>query len=285
MHFTYVLTLADDALVLGHRLSEWSGQAPMLEEDIALSNLALDLIGQARLFYAYAGEIEGKVRDEDALAYLRDEHAFTNILLVEQPNGDFAATMVRQLLYAAFMHPYLQALQASKDVRLGEIAAKAVKEMAYHVRHAAEWVIRLGDGTEESHARAAAALEELWPYTGEMLEMSAGRACAGRGRHRRRPRQDQAGVGRDRQPRVGGGDPCTSDRRLDAKRRPRRPALRAPGPPAGRDASAPPRPPRRDMVSGMSMRERSMDVPSPLVGEGQGGGDGRTSAVGSSPHP
>jgi ring-1,2-phenylacetyl-CoA epoxidase subunit PaaC len=172
--FAYVLTLADDALVLGHRLSEWSGQAPMLEEDIALSNLALDLIGQARLFYAYAGEIEGKARDEDALAYLRDEHAFSNILLVEQPNGDFAATMARQLLYAAFVHPYLQALQASKDVRLGEIAAKAVKEMAYHVRHAAEWVIRLGDGTEESHARAAAALGELWMYTGEMMEMSAG---------------------------------------------------------------------------------------------------------------
>jgi ring-1,2-phenylacetyl-CoA epoxidase subunit PaaC len=172
--FRYVLALADDALVLGHRLSEWSGQAPMLEEDIALSNLALDLIGQARLYYGYAAEIEGTGRDEDALAYLRDEHAFANILLVEQPNGDFAATMVRQLFYAAFMHPYLQALQRSKDARLGDIAAKAVKEMAYHVRHAAEWVIRLGDGTEESHARAAAALEELWPYTGEMLEMSQG---------------------------------------------------------------------------------------------------------------
>jgi ring-1,2-phenylacetyl-CoA epoxidase subunit PaaC len=172
--FKYVLSLADDALVLGHRLSEWSGQAPMLEEDIALSNLALDLIGQARLYYAYAGEIEGKGRDEDALAYLRDEHAFANILLVEQPNGDFAATMVRQLLYAAFMHPYLQALQNSKDVRLGEIAAKAVKEIAYHVRHAAEWVIRLGDGTEESRVRAAAALEELWMYTGEMTEMDEG---------------------------------------------------------------------------------------------------------------
>ena len=181
------LSLADDALVLGHRLSEWSGQAPMLEEDIALSNLALDLIGQARLYYAYAGEIEGKGRDEDALAYLRDEHAFANILLVEQPNGDFAATMVRQLLYAAFMHPYLQALQNSKDVRLGEIAAKAVKEMAYHVRHAAEWVIRLGDGTEESHARAAAALEELWMFTGEMRRWTKATG-AGRCRHRRRPR-------------------------------------------------------------------------------------------------
>ena len=172
--FRYVLSLADDALVLGHRLSEWSNLAPMLEEDIALSNLALDLIGQARLYYAYAGEIEGKGRDEDALAYLRDEHAFANVLLVEQPNGDFAATMVRQLLYAAFVHPYLQALQSSKDARLAEIAAKAVKEMAYHVRHAAEWVIRLGDGTKESHARATTALEELWMFTGEMFDMDEG---------------------------------------------------------------------------------------------------------------
>jgi ring-1,2-phenylacetyl-CoA epoxidase subunit PaaC len=172
--FTYVVSLADDALVLGHRLSEWSGQGPLLEEDIALSNLALDLIGQARLFYAYAAEIEGTGRDEDALAYRRDEHAYSNALLVEQPNGDFATTMVRQLLYAAFVHPFFAALARSADVRLAEIAAKAVKEMAYHVRHAAEWVIRLGDGTEESHARAAAALEELWTYTGELFEMDAG---------------------------------------------------------------------------------------------------------------
>src|SRR5438552_762526 len=116
----YVLALADDALMLGHRLSQWSGHAPMLEEDIALSNLALDLVGQARLFYAYAGAIEGKGRDEDQLAYLRDEHAYRNVLLVEQPNGDFAVTIVRQLLYAAFMHPYYQALVASGDPRLGE---------------------------------------------------------------------------------------------------------------------------------------------------------------------
>jgi ring-1,2-phenylacetyl-CoA epoxidase subunit PaaC len=172
--FKYVLSLADDALVLGHRLSQWSGHAPMLEEDIALSNLALDLVGQARLFYGYAGAIEDKGRDEDQLAYLRDEHAYSNVLLVEQPNGDFAATMVRQLLYAAFVHPYFQALAASRDPRLAEIAAKAVKEMAYHVRHAAEWVIRLGDGTQESHARAAAALDELWMYTGELFEMEEG---------------------------------------------------------------------------------------------------------------
>ena len=176
--FAYVVALADDALVLGHRLSEWSGQAPMLEEDIALSNLALDLIGQARLYYTYAGEIAerggGKRCSEDALAYLRDEQAYRNVLLVEQPNGDFSATMVRQLLYAAFMHPYLQALQRCADTRLSEIAAKAVKEMAYHLRHAAEWVIRLGDGTEESRARTAAALEELWAYTGELFEMDEG---------------------------------------------------------------------------------------------------------------
>ena len=138
----------------------------------------LDLIGQARLFYTYAGEIEGKGRDEDALAYLRDEHAYANLLLVEQPNGDFAATMVRQLLYAAFMHPYFQTMQQSTDTRLAAIAAKAVKEMAYHVRHAAEWVIRLGDGTEESHVRAQAALDDLWMYTGEMFEIFRWRARA-----------------------------------------------------------------------------------------------------------
>jgi len=171
--FNYVLGLADDALVLGHRLSEWSGRGPTLEEDIALSNLALDLIGQARLYYAYAGELEGEGRDEDVLAYLRDEHAYRNLLLLEQPNGDFAATMVRHLIYAVFLVPYLQALSGSADRRLGEIAAKAAKEMPYHLRHAAEWVIRLGDGTQESHARTEAALGELWMYTGEMFQMDA----------------------------------------------------------------------------------------------------------------
>ncbi len=170
--FSFVLGLADDALILGHRLSEWSGKAPMLEEDIALSNLGLDLIGQARLYYQYAAEIEGKGGSEDDLAYLRDEHAYTNLLLVEQQNGDFAVTMVRQLLYAAFAHPYLQAMQGSRDQRLAEIAAKAVKEMAYHVRHASEWVIRLGDGTQESHARAQIAFDDLWMYTGEMFHVS-----------------------------------------------------------------------------------------------------------------
>src|SRR5262245_56242401 len=172
--FAYVVALADDALVLGHRRSEWSGRAPMLEEDIALSNLGLDLIGQARLLYAYAGEVEGKGRDEDAFAYLRDEHEFRNLLLVEQPNGDFAVTVVRQFLYAAFKHPFYEALCHSRDRRLAEIAGKAVKEMAYHVRHAGEWVIRLGDGTAESHQRAATALDDLWMYTGEMFESDEG---------------------------------------------------------------------------------------------------------------
>ncbi|MGE3064583.1 MAG: 1,2-phenylacetyl-CoA epoxidase subunit PaaC [Hyphomicrobiaceae bacterium] len=180
--FEYALRLADNALVLGHRLSEWSGRAPLLEEDIALSNLALDLIGQARLFYAVAAEAEGAGRDEDRLAYFREAEDFRNVLLVEQPNGDFAHAMVRQFLYAAFMQPFYAALAGSADARFADIAAKAVKEMAYHVRHCGEWVIRLGDGTEESHARAAAALDELWTFTGELFEMDAGeRALAATG--------------------------------------------------------------------------------------------------------
>jgi ring-1,2-phenylacetyl-CoA epoxidase subunit PaaC len=166
----YALTLADDALVLGHRLSQWSSRAPTVEEDIALSNLALDLIGQARLFYTLAGEAEGNGRSEDDLAYFRGPDEFRNVLMVELPNGDFAHTMVRQLLYAAFVHPYFKALARSPHAGLAEIAAKAVKEMAYHVRHSAEWVIRLGDGTDESRRRTIAALESLCPYVGELFE-------------------------------------------------------------------------------------------------------------------
>jgi ring-1,2-phenylacetyl-CoA epoxidase subunit PaaC len=168
----YAVALADDALVLGHRLSQWSSRGPTLEEDIALSNLALDMIGQARLLYALAGEVEGAGRTEDDLAYLRDDRQFRNVLMVELPNGDFAFTMVRQLLVAAVLHPFYEALARSPEPRLAGIAAKAVKEMAYHVRHAAEWVIRLGDGTDESRRRTVAALEELWPYTRELFEMS-----------------------------------------------------------------------------------------------------------------
>ena len=168
--FTYTLRLADNALVLGHRLSEWVGHAPVLEEDLALGNLGLDLIGQARALFAYAGEIEDKGRDEDALAYLRDAGAYRNVLLVEQPNGDFAATMVRQLFYAAFAHPFFTALKGSADATLAAIAAKAEKEMAYHVRHASEWTIRMGDGTQESQARAQRAIDDLWPFVGELFE-------------------------------------------------------------------------------------------------------------------
>jgi ring-1,2-phenylacetyl-CoA epoxidase subunit PaaC len=169
--FQYTLRLADNALVLGHRLSEWVGHAPVLEEDLALGNLALDLIGQARAFHTYAGEVEGKGRDEDALAYLRDAGDYRNVLLAEQPNGDFATTVIRQLIYSAFARPFFEKLQYSKDATLAAIAAKAFKEMTYHLRHSAEWAIRLGDGTEESHRRAQDALDELWPYTGELFEI------------------------------------------------------------------------------------------------------------------
>ena len=170
---SYTLRLADNALILGHRLSEWIGHAPLLEEELALGNVALDLIGQARALYAYAGAVEGKGRDEDALAYLRDAGDFRNILLVEQPIGDFAVTIARQFLYSAFMHPFWRALARSTDATLAAIAAKAEKESAYHLRHASEWLIRLSDGTDESHRRAQAALDELWPYVGEMFESDA----------------------------------------------------------------------------------------------------------------
>ena len=170
---TYTLRLADNALILGHRLSEWIGRAPLLEEELALGNMALDLIGEARTLYAYAGDIEGKGRDEDAFAYLRDGGEFRNVLLVEQPNGDFAATVARQFLFAAFIDPLWRALITSRDTTLAAIAAKAEKEAAYHLRHSAEWLIRLGDGTEESHQRTQRALDQLWPYTGELFEIDA----------------------------------------------------------------------------------------------------------------
>ena len=167
----YTLRRADDALILGHRLSEWCGHAPMLEEDMALSNMALDLIGQARELYSYAAQVEGKGNDEDKLAYLRDVRQYRNLLLVEQPNGDFANTMVRQLFYSVFADLYWRALVASTDTTLAAIAAKSEKESAYHVRHCSEWIIRLGDGTEQSHARAQTAIDHLWAFTGEMFSV------------------------------------------------------------------------------------------------------------------
>lgn len=177
--FAALLQLADDHLILGHRVSEWCGHAPMLEEDLALSNLALDLLGQARAMYAYAGEVEGKGRDEDQLAFLRLERDYRNLLLVERPNGDFAHTILRQFYFAAFMKPCWDWLAVnSTDETLKGIAGKAAKEMAYHVRHCGEWVIRLGDGTEESSARMRAAVDALHRYTSELFTDSAAfRAC------------------------------------------------------------------------------------------------------------
>src|SRR6201996_3312275 len=165
----YTLRRADDALILGHRLSEWCGHAPVLEEDMALANMGLDLLGQARELYGYAAKAEGADNDEDKFAYLRDVRQYRNLLLVEQPNGDFARTMVRQFLYSAFADPYWRAMMKSSDPTLAAIAAKSEKESAYHLRHSSEWIVRMGDGTQESHRRAPAALGDLWAFTGEMF--------------------------------------------------------------------------------------------------------------------
>lgn len=169
----YVVRRADDALILGHRLSEWCGHAPVMEEDMALANMGLDLIGQSRALYTYAAAIEGKGRDEDAFAYRRIERDYENLLLVEQPKGDFAVTMLRQFFYAAYAYPYWRAMMTSTDSTLAAIAAKSEKELAYHLRHSAEWVLRLGGGTAEGHRRLGDALETLWPFTGEMFEVDA----------------------------------------------------------------------------------------------------------------
>lgn len=168
--FELLIRLADDHLILGHRLSEWCGHAPMLEEDLAMPNMGLDMIGQARALYAYAAEVEGKGRTEDDLAYLREEREFRNLLLVERPNTDFAHTMLRQLYFAAFMKLWWEGALGSTDETLAGIAGKAVKEVAYHIRHAGEWIVRLGDGTPESAARMRAAVGALHPYAGEMFE-------------------------------------------------------------------------------------------------------------------
>ena len=167
----YALRRADDALILGHRLSEWCGHAPAMEEDMALANMGLDLLGQARELYSYAAKVEGNGNDEDKFAYLRDVRQYRNLLLLEQPNGDFARTMARQFFYAAFADLYWRAMMKSTDATLAAIAAKSEKESAYHVRHSSEWIVRLGDGTEESHRRAQTAIDDLWAYTGEMFEV------------------------------------------------------------------------------------------------------------------
>jgi len=165
----YLLRLGDDRLVLGHRLSEWCGHGPILEEDIALANIALDLIGEAALLLTLAGQLEGKGRDEDAIAYFRDATDYRNALLVELPIGDFAFTIMRQLLFGTFSLAQMDALQRSTNADLAGIASKAVKEARYHVRHSTQWVVTLGDGSDESHDRAQRALDELWRYTGELF--------------------------------------------------------------------------------------------------------------------
>ena len=165
----YLLRIGDASLVLGQRLSEWCGHGPILEEDIALANVALDLIGQARLLLWAAGDLEGRGRDEDGLAFLRPENEYRNATLVELPNGDFARTVLRNLLFAAFQAQLWNRLRASSHRPLAAIAAKSAKETAYHLRHAADWTVRLGDGTDESSRRMQGALEYLWPYTNELF--------------------------------------------------------------------------------------------------------------------
>jgi ring-1,2-phenylacetyl-CoA epoxidase subunit PaaC len=169
--FEYLLRLGDNSLILGHRLSEWSGHAPVLEEELALGNIALDLIGQTQLWLSLAGEVEGKGRDADKLAFLRDAGGYRNVLLVEQPNGDFARTMTRQFFFDTWHYLLLQGLTQSTDTRIADIAGKSLKEVAYHAERSRDWVVRLGDGTEESHRRMERAIDDLWVYTGELFEM------------------------------------------------------------------------------------------------------------------
>jgi ring-1,2-phenylacetyl-CoA epoxidase subunit PaaC len=165
----YLIRLGDDRLILGHRNSEWAGHGPILEEDIALANIALDLVGEAQLFLDLAAKLEGEARDADGLAYWRDENQFTNLQMLELPRGDFAFTLMRQFLFSAWSHFQLEALATATDQDLAGIAGKALKENRYHLRHAGEWVVRFGGGTEESHRRAQAALDALWPWTVEFF--------------------------------------------------------------------------------------------------------------------
>jgi ring-1,2-phenylacetyl-CoA epoxidase subunit PaaC len=168
--FSYALRLGDDALILAQRLSEWASRAPEIEEDIALTNIALDLLGQARALLDYAAVIEGTGRDEDDLAYVRTEREFRNVHLVEQENGDFAHTMARQLFFSTYQLALYEELINSNDETLAGVAAKGVKEAAYHQDHALQWIVRLGDGTDDSHRRMQAAVDRLWPFTSELFE-------------------------------------------------------------------------------------------------------------------
>ncbi|MDA9564230.1 phenylacetate-CoA oxygenase subunit PaaC [Flavobacteriales bacterium] len=167
--FDYCLRLGDSSLIIGHRLSEWCGHGPILEEDIAIINVSLDLVGQARTMLAYAGQVEGKGRSEDDLAYLRDVKFYRNYLICEQPNGDYGTTIVRQFLFDSFHYFFLKELLNSKDEFLASYAEKSLKEVTYHLQHSTKWMLRLGGGTEESHKRVAEPLEDLWRFTGELF--------------------------------------------------------------------------------------------------------------------
>ncbi|WP_425409475.1 1,2-phenylacetyl-CoA epoxidase subunit PaaC [Hyphococcus sp.] len=180
--FELALRMGDNTLILGQQISAWCGHAPILEEDIALANTALDLIGQTKLWLELAGEVEGKGRGADELAFLRDARGFKNALLVEQPNGDFGQTLMRQFLFDAWHSPMLTALKASADKRVADIAEKSAKEAAYHVERSADLVVRLGDGSDESHLRMQNALDVLWPFAGELTQADeTDKALADRG--------------------------------------------------------------------------------------------------------
>lgn len=171
--FEYLLRLGDTALILSQQLSKWCGKGPALEEDMALTNVALDLLGQTRMWLTYAGELEGKGRDEDRLAFLRDAHEMRCHLIVEQPNGNYADTTMRQFYFDTWHYFLMQGLVKSSDPRIAEVAEKSLKEVTYHLRRSGDLVVRLGDGTAESHAKIQAAANELWPYTGEMFNYDA----------------------------------------------------------------------------------------------------------------
>lgn len=167
-HLKYVLSLADNTLILSQRLGEWCGHGPVLEQDIAMANIALDLLGQARMLYDYAGELEGKGQSDDDFAFFRDTHQFYNVMLVEQPNQDWAYTIARQFFFDVFHFYNWQALSACKDPRLAEIAVKSLKEVTYHLRFSSEWMLRLGDGTDLSKQKIQTAVDDLWMFTGEL---------------------------------------------------------------------------------------------------------------------
>lgn len=169
--FEYLLRLGDSSLIIGHRLSEWCGHGPILEEDIALINIALDFVGNATSILGYAGQVEGKGRTEDDLAFMRGEREFRNLLITEQPNGDFANTIARQFLFDTYMFFLYEELKSSKDETIAAIAVKSHKEITYHLRHTSEWMLRLGDGTAESHERLQNGLNDLWMFTSEMFDM------------------------------------------------------------------------------------------------------------------